>query len=1735
MTDDSRPEASIDDEFLADLVRRLTSGESPRQVRQSLLTPPWQETLRRCAVPRTFDDSLYHELLIRADGPALDEVIEAGFAEQVAGSAGLFRLRRGVREEWLDSWPARPEERVPRGVVDLSELLADLYAALDDRLEELYHLAVAEPEPATTLFDELFGEADQRFDLPACQDVLDTLSEPARLGWFGEALADRRADRGAYLGARLFWATDWLQSARYLRRPAVDDRLRALLGDGGPRAIEVSAAGGMGKTMLLRSFIARECVPEPNRIPCARLDFDLVSPSAAAQRPWLLLLEIADQLNRQLRSAPFQEMLNDHGIFRALLDPMPSTAMRAAAGQLASAERVADEVAARFGRILSETVGDRPALLVLDTFEQVLLHPEGDAESILGAMGRLLEAHRSLRLVVAGRYPLRERVDNLDGLIPGLETVPIGPFSAAESRRYLRSRRGLTDDDLIGAMVAKSRGKPFTLALLADLARDQPSLTAQEILAYDDPAVLYLVERIVARIDDPAVRWLLRYGVIPRYLGPEFVKAVMEPYLREGMSGVSPVDAPGDDDLPGGVAESLFPADVLATPDSPLDLDTVWQRLLQYADESSWVNRFADHPNSVLFHPDLVEPLRRVVRKHPVYAQLHRAAAEYCEDRAQNDADNWLPWTLEEIYHRFQLGGPDAVKAWESALDAADLHGGLPARRRVAEELLRSEYVDEDGAPRPFDDGRTIVTWPQLGRAHFEIARVAVALAEQRRAGPSDPMLRRAFAALRHVQRIRDDHGWPAYLDAELARVTATAHRLADDRSAALEVAGQALEHATGDDRVALQEVLADGIREREPERAAGLYREVLDTGPGDPARRRVGWKLISLLGDNDRVNDALAVLGDLPPAPEVTVGEAATLLAEGRLLLRAGRPATLRERARSIGRDSPQLAEARAWCLGAACLAMHQPFPALDEVRGAAKGAVVFRNELSELSAEIEGELLNVPDAFARVEVLCREWMDAGEAERSWRAASLPLEFDLRGTGTLRNHLGYLIFSASGAESRPGSEGWFRHRLGRLRLAIQDGSPGLPALIAETRLALGPEPVPRYAVDLALVMLAVDPDPAVELLMDGLRRMDAGPARLTALTRLRFSPRVPLDAQRQAALDELIDTPRDWTLPVALDWAEYQRVFGDPAMAYTALVAAARMLPSHSSPDAAYQAWQVMDGAQRLGLRPVPAPDVDVSGLRLGEVAPVLAAAIRILQVLRRPEHPAAGDELRLAGAELEAGGGVGSEWEAYLESARSAVAQADGDGTACSTHLTLAERIWDRIHPGVPLPEIAVAEPPEEPLTELSPPSPIAMHLTDWSPSQVVARLTWTHPMIAARFDRPGGTPVTRVGSMRDLLAVEPADLFATQLQTLVNELLERPERFPARLGNLLADGLPVGPSDEPVELAIATRSSLLGAMPWESATLGSAATPLAKHGGVRSLTRVLDGGLAATHTAALLQRALRALGHEVAVDGLYGPDTARAFRDYCATNGRPETLGANEWEMLHRTVRDSASGPPEVLVVRPNAGLEIAQTRGGRGKGIDVAALYERYGFSVKVTQSPGPGEFTEQLRSCVRRGRLAVLHVVGNFGISGNDVYIEFTSSQEATDMGKWVGPRSSAVLASTTFDRPLAALPTSLARPLVVLDPGRPEAYSEAVRQLVLRNAFARHLLELANIPTVLAIGLDRQDASTQRPMIEMLADGRTACEIAGELRNREQATFDLASAAVSSHVPAYAMQRWWTR
>jgi len=119
-----------------------------------------------------------------------------------------------------------------------------------------------------------------------------------------------------------------LRRKRALGAAGLQERAARLLSPSGPQVWQLFAPGGSGKTMQLQCLVARHCAPEG--IPCARVDFDDLDPVNVARYPWLLLLEVADQLDRRWPKRVF-ERLDRFASYRSLARRQSSELSRGAA------------------------------------------------------------------------------------------------------------------------------------------------------------------------------------------------------------------------------------------------------------------------------------------------------------------------------------------------------------------------------------------------------------------------------------------------------------------------------------------------------------------------------------------------------------------------------------------------------------------------------------------------------------------------------------------------------------------------------------------------------------------------------------------------------------------------------------------------------------------------------------------------------------------------------------------------------------------------------------------------------------------------------------------------------------------------------------------------------------------------------------------------------------------------------------------------------------------------------------------------------------------------------------------------------------------------------------------------------------------------------------------------------------------------------------------------------------
>ena len=317
--------------------------------------------------------------------------------------------------------------------------------------------------------------------------------------------------------------------------------------------------------------------------------------------------------------------------------------------------------------------------------------------------------------------------------------------------------RGIHDEAIVQQISWLAEGLPLTLAIYANMVERYDGVTAQELAAYPDPGLQTAIQRVVARLPDQRVRWLLRYGVIPRQLSFDFVVSVMWPHLAAGMSSGSSADQP----------EPLFRTD-LVPPETTAELREVWETLLDYTADYGWVTA-VPAADAVQFRRELLVPMRRLTRPHEVHRLLQRDAAAYFERLATTDPAAWLAATREAVYHHL-LADPDAgADSWRAAVATAREQGRDDWCLELAGDLIGRDFVDWQGDP--VDP----MTHQVLAEAQLERARAAIAVAESRNPGPEDPLWNDVTAGLATARQLgrRPDVTVPtgqiAVLDARLS------------------------------------------------------------------------------------------------------------------------------------------------------------------------------------------------------------------------------------------------------------------------------------------------------------------------------------------------------------------------------------------------------------------------------------------------------------------------------------------------------------------------------------------------------------------------------------------------------------------------------------------------------------------------------------------------------------------------------------------------------------------------------------------------------------------------------------------------------------------------------------------------------------------------------------------------------------------------------------------------------
>ena len=643
-----------------------------------------RQLLRRCATLRTVDADVYDEV-VRVDLTGVtrtfDDLAAQSYAEAVPGPVARFSLRDPLRSRAFQSWWTDEPQPKAGGLTEppatlrrFSARLVDYYSARQQPLERLYHLVAADRTAAGQEFRKLFEEADAALDLAYCTALIHLLEERSEI--LGElALLLNEARRR--LRARTLWAREQYETVYYLERDSTRALLDQLLGDGERRILQIFAQGGMGKTMFLRATIARRCVPLD--IPCARIDFDL-EPKDVAHSAWWLCIRMAQQLSQQLPHNPFEEFLTQ---YERHLAPQRS---RGDGSQPAPRPALEPETPRRIVNSFLEKVDeiDRPFLVIFDTLEN-LRGNEEDQHALYDFLKRLLggdesaednpEGNPDARVILAGRFDLRQPIEGSPTAGEtefnrrfGQRSIPVHfrGFSDDEAQDYLIKHRKVADDARISVLLDKARTpqdgiNPFTLAILADVLRANPTISAAALAAYPNANLAYLIERVIERIEDRRVRWVVRYGVAPRRLTRAYVEQVLLPLFQEVEARPGQLD---DAQKDRGVPQNAF-----GKPGAPGDAGQLWQTLFRYVSDYSWVMTASDTPDALVFHASVLEPMRDLLWEQleegrPVLRLLHQRSLAFYTSLAQTDPVQAGRWLREALYHKVQSGETDVDDFW---------------------------------------------------------------------------------------------------------------------------------------------------------------------------------------------------------------------------------------------------------------------------------------------------------------------------------------------------------------------------------------------------------------------------------------------------------------------------------------------------------------------------------------------------------------------------------------------------------------------------------------------------------------------------------------------------------------------------------------------------------------------------------------------------------------------------------------------------------------------------------------------------------------------------------------------------------------------------------------------------------------------------------------------------------------------------------------------------------------
>ncbi len=1716
---------------MSDPPATISANLSPLSVSLSLLPAPERDLLRRLSPLTSFDDEIVSEVAAGhrpGEVATLASLVRYPFVLKVRGRPGRHRIRDDMRRVLLDSWwDGQPSSAVPADLAALCDRLAGRLEQKPGTDEaELVGLRLfAAPQEALEEWKQLYATADKCFDLVRCRFLIGMLGWMAAVDPEVDAV---REDYQAYVDGRSLWTDDWYRSGPFLLPAASGEAFEALLGGDQGRVLELQGSAGYGKTMHVRWLIARRCVPANARIPCARIDFDAVDPIAATREPYLVLLAMADQLDRQLPGDAFGKLVRTYAadlvrLYRRVpATTIPTREIRDSPEAQARAT-AADKVQRSFAGRLAEIPADKPVVLILDTLE-VPLHlpatPQGPAvKPLMAALAEALKAP-SVRLVLSGRYEIPEEITNLFAK-PGPPFV-LPKFSADEARRYLVDKRHIERGDLVESAIQAADGTPFSLALLADLIEEHPAINPGTIAEYRGADYAYLIEKVVKRIEEQPVRWVLRYACVPRRFDYDFVRNVLWPRVREEMSGTGGHDHPAGDDIPReGDGKQVWAVGELP-PDDEEAVRQVWDQVRRYASGSSWISPDGADPDALRLQAEVVRPLRELLQENEIFSVLHADASAYFLRRAaaETAASGGLPgessprrlteYLREAVFHRFQFEGDAASRWWEEQVRTAD---GPVARRALTGELVRGlEYTDRQGRPVSWGRDGILVSEQTLQQARLEFCIASAELATvQAPLRPEDPLWLDASDAL---ERLRSG---PAD--------TLPAGRVALAR-AAVTLGARQLVANVGDLRTALDSpdlsprerlwltVLAacrsfaagsPGIDDS-LHLARRLEQEALDERDVRAVLALFVAQRLRQLGQFDEAIKACeaAVRDELGSVDDFRLLEAATRSSVGDTEIARSVAAKITKSGSAL---SPlgQVYEARCWRRQqhfTVALGVAEDALASLETRAATSPATLVRGAALLEIGRVQAALLRIVNARTAFADAVRAFGEAGDAESTAGCYLQETQMLLDG---LRNLKAAGVTLDSAERTAPaGGDVALMAQLTRAELAHRLGDETTAAAIidqaesADRRIGL-----PTRVAVIALAGIAFgrprDRDHFVQLFADSLGQITPPPARLPFLARAARCR--PLKPQSKGAklLQEKVIPARGWDAELAvltpedrpilrLRAAALARLAGDPDAAGQLLTVAWQ--ETRDKPEPLVALVEILRLARQLGLADLireVGPAILASARSQADQCPLLAA-VAVVEYLEGAQETRLKlpDDLAAACAQaeqwLDRGGLSAEAWRARL-----AKLNADaGPYEAIVSYLQTAAQLYTAAG------DVQAAEEVRSRATG-----------PDLGTYGLAAELTFAQ-----------GTIKSKIMGGRLRLLPRLRGAYSGSLPADIGRWIQPTgaQPYPPQLPDAIVDQWPaftmamaelldvteltrrMPRSAERPDLAVRVKDGVLQPLPWElAASDKDRGVPLFTE--FRRAYRQSADVASDTRLVRMVQAGLKMLGSSLQVDGVSGPDTAKALRAF-EPDQDPGAVRAEDpvtVQRLHQALLQGAR--PGVVIVQPTAS-------DGPRLGFAVERRYDQAGFDACTVDQMHIPVLISLLRA---EPPPVIVHVVGGLVATAGLTAVDLQTGTPA-----WGSPEETGLLTSADLDRALRAVSRDWPAPVVVLDVPAPTGHREIADQLLLRNCFAGDLFALGASRAVVTTGLAKRKAGdlVQDELVAGLVRGDAIGDVVQRVRRQ---------------------------